>query len=84
MLDGALGLRDGAALDGEDDVAFGLLANLDDALPVNHALTAGAAHGRAGDLAALGVGLLDGNVLRVQVDEASEDALEPLVRIVAA
>src|ERR1019366_6213306 len=85
MLDGALGLLDRAALHGEHDVARALLADdLDNFLPVDHPIPAGAADGRAGDLAALGAALLDGDVLGVQVHQAFAHALQPLVGIVPA
>ncbi len=69
VLDAALGLLDGAALDAQDDVALGPAADLDHLLPVDHAVAAGAADRRAGDLAALGLGVLDRDVLGVQVDQ---------------
>src|ERR1039458_3271186 len=85
MLDGALGLLDGAALHGEHDVARAVLADdLDDFGPVNHSITAGAAHRRAGDLATLGAALLDGDVLGVQVHQPFDHALQPLVGILPA
>src|ERR1035441_2014217 len=85
MLDGALGLLDGAALHGEHDVARAVLADdLDDLGPVNHSVAACAADRRAGDLTALRAALLDGDVLGVQVHEALHDALQPLVGIVSA
>ena len=52
-----------------------------DALPIDHAVAAGAADRRAGDLAAFGVGVLDGDVLGVQVDEPVDDPLQPGVRV---
>ena len=84
MLDRPRRLLDGAAFDGEDDVARRLAADLDDPRPVDHAVAAGAADRRAGDLAALGGRLLDRDVLGVQVDEPVGDALQPGVGIVAA
>ena len=53
-------------------------------LPVDHAVAAGAADRRAGDLAALGLAVLDRDVLGVQVDEPVADVLQPLVRVLAA
>src|SRR5580765_5719752 len=84
MRDGPLGLLEGAALDGEHDVAFGLAANLDHSGPVYDAVAAGAADRRAGDLTALGAALLDGNVLRVEVYEPVCHAGQPLEGILAA
>ena len=82
----ALGrLHGGAALDGEDDVAGALAADdVDDPRPVEHALAAGAAHGRAGDLAAFRIGVGVGDVLGVEVDEAISDPFQPRVDVVAA
>ena len=74
MLDASLGLFDGAALDGHDDVAGAAAEGFDDAGPVEDAVAAGAAHRRAGHLASLGVGMLDGDVFGVQVDQAVDDA----------
>ena len=85
MLDRALGLLDCAALHREHDVPRAILADdLDDLLPVNHPVAARAAHRRAGDLAAFGAGLLDGDVLGVQMHEPLYDALQPRVGIVSA
>jgi hypothetical protein len=84
VLDAAFSLGDGAALDGEDDVARGAAANLDDASPIDDAVAAGAADGGTGDFAAFGIGLFNGDVLRMEVDEAIEDMFEPGVGVVAA
>ena len=78
------GLLDRAALNREHDVALRLPAQCDDGRPVNDAVTAGAAHGCAGDLAALGARLLVRDILCVQMHEAVRDAREPLQRIVPA
>src|SRR5262245_15341185 len=83
MFHGAGGLIDGAALDGEDEVAWTFAANRDDTGPVDHAIAAGAANGGAGHFAALVGGLLDGNVFGVDMDAMGNNALEPLVRVVA-
>ena len=84
MLETAPGLVRGAALHGEHDIARSLLAdNLDDPRPIYYASTAGATHRRAGYLAALSVGVLHGNVLRMQVYQPFSHAFQPLVHIVA-
>ena len=51
----AFRLVHGAALDGQDDVPFGLSANGNYPCPVNNPVTAGATDGRAGDFAAFGM-----------------------------
>ena len=84
MLDGAFGLFDRAALDGEDDVPFRLAADANDARPIDDAVPASAADGCAGDFSALRGGLLDGDVLGMEVNEAGNDLGQPLVRILAA
>src|SRR5437867_9491309 len=84
MVDGALGLFDGSALDGHDNVALRIAADPDDTGPIDHAVTAGAAHRCARDFAAFRRGLLDGNVFGVQVNESADYFLQPLVRIMAA
>lgn len=65
---GAPGLFNGAALDGEDDVSFGSAANPKHPRPVDHAVTAGTADRSASDLAAFGRGLIDGDVLGVEMN----------------
>ena len=73
MLDTPGRLIDRAALDAQDDVARGGLADFDDLGPIDHALAAGAADRRAGDFAALGLGMDDRNVLGVEMDQAVLD-----------
>jgi hypothetical protein len=73
-----------AALDGEHSGPVDLAKEPDDARPVDHSIAAGAADGRAGDLAALGIGVGDSDVLRVQVYEAVADGFEALVWVLAA
>ena len=58
MLKTADGIRHIAAFDAEDDVVRAFLDDLDHTLPIHHAVAAGAAHRRAGDLAALCAALL--------------------------
>ncbi len=70
MFDTLFSLRDRAAFNGEDNIPGAALADLDDAFPVDDALTAGTADGGSGDFAAFGVGLADGDVFGVEVDEA--------------
>lgn len=84
MFDAFFGLGNRAAFDGENDIAWAALADLDDAFPVDDTFTAGAAYGGSGDFTAFGVGLADGDVLGVEVDEAVEDMFEPGVGVVAA
>ena len=67
----------------EKTMSRGASTDRDDALPIDHAVAAGAADRRAGDLAALGVGLLDGNILGMQMDQPAQDAFEPPVRVLA-
>ena len=83
MFEAAGGLLDGAAFDAEHDVPRAGLADLDHLGPVDHAVAAGAAHGRAGHLAALGVRLLDRDVLGVQMDQSVLDVREPGERVLA-
>ena len=73
----------GAALDGEHALVAGLLESLHDAMPVDLAVAAGAADGRAGDLAAFGAGLLRRDVLGVDVDDLVDDRFEHRVGIFA-
>ena len=84
MFDAAAGLFDRAAFHAENDIARAGTADGDHGRPVDDSLAAGAAHGGSGNLAAFGVGLCDGNVFGVQVDEAILDVFEPLDGIFAA
>ena len=70
--------------DAENNVSRAGAADLDHPGPVDHAVAAGAADRRAGHLAALGVGLLDRDVLGVQVDQPVLDVLEPGDGVLAA
>ncbi len=84
MGDAALGLFDGAAFDGEDDVLFGVVFDdIDDFFPVDDPVAAGAADGGASDFASFLVALLDGDVLSVEVDESCRDVLEPGVGVLS-
>ena len=85
MLEALGGLNRRAAFDGKDNVARALgFHDLDDAFPVQNAFAAGAADGGAADLAALGVGVRDRDVLRVQMDKAAGHPLKPGIDIMAA
>ena len=72
VCDRAFRLVDRAAFDGQHDIPFGLAADADDPGPINDAVAAGAADGRAGHFAAFGRGLRLGDVLGVEVNEPSD------------
>ena len=59
-------------------------ADFDHRTPIHDAFATGTADRRAGYLAALGVGLLDRDILRMQVDERSRTLISHSVGILAA
>jgi len=83
MFNALFRLLDGSTLNAEHDITFRFPADPDDTRPVDHPVAARATHRRAGDLAALRRGMLDGNVLRVQVHETAHNAFQPLVGVLA-
>jgi len=80
----ALSLFGCAALDREHAAEFVLAENGRDLDPVHHAIAAGAADRSAGNLATLGIGMLDGYVFGVHVHQAPADPLEAFVYILTA
>ena len=84
MRQAAFGLVGSAALDREHAVESAFAENGDHPGPVDDAVAAGAAHRRAGHFAALGFGVLDGDVLGVHVDQQVAHRLQSLVGVFAA
>ncbi len=70
------GLRFGAAFDRQHALVSGLFQSLHDTMPIDLAIAARTADGRARDLAAFRGGLFARDVLGVHVDDAIDDGLE--------
>ena len=83
-LEASLGLVDTPALDAEEDLAVEGLEDVKYALPVDHALSAGAPHRRPGHLPALLLAVLEADVLRMDVADVVSNLLERFVWILNA
>ena len=81
MLDTSGGLFDRAAFDTEHDVLRNRLADRNDPRPIDDALTTSTTDRRTRYGPALGVGLLNRNVLGVKVNEFALDFFEPRIGV---
>src|SRR5436190_22662534 len=78
-------LSDRPAFDRHHNISWAALPdNFNNSLPINHSVAAGAPYGRAGDLSALGAGLLDRDILGMQVHQSFSHSLQPSIRILSA
>ena len=84
MFEAALGLFRGTAFDTEYDIARAfVLDDSDDSRPIYDAVATGTAYRRAGNLPAFGVGVLDGNIFCVQMNQAIGHAFHSGIRSLA-
>ena len=66
-----------AALQADADVLWRFATDLDDLTPIHNTFAAGAANRSAGYFATLGIGLFDGNVFRMEVNEIFANLDQP-------
>jgi len=84
MRERALGLQGGAALHRQHAAETRAAQNAHDAAPVDDAIAAGAAHGRACHFPLFGLGVFDGDVLGVHVNYPIDHGFEPRIGIFPA
>ncbi len=75
------GIRHISALHTEHNLFVGTFYNIDNALPIHHAITACTAHGGAGYLTAFIFSLPDADVLGMKVNQIPLNALQPVIQV---